>query len=458
MRRRHAFTLVELLVAMALIILIMSVLSQAFITATSTLRDLKALGDMAERLRGVKGMLVRDLAADHFTARTRLSDPTFWANGPPPEGFFRIWQGSPGIDEGPDPANLDPRSKLLHSFRSTDHMLHFTVKLRGNLRSDFMSASVPLIFQSGVPQPLLIAPTLGNPDRRYQDSGSYNAQWAEVGYFLRPVPDQTGNPETAGGTPLFALYRRQRLAVPDNSLVQDPNNPAYTLAEVYERVPNPAAPNTFVYFNRYLEMSTTPVVPPPASAPTTPVRFNSPLDLTMPGRRFGALPSSPPNLNYAGLLTGGTTYPLMGEENGRYQAADLILTDVLSFDVRVLLFGGTDFVDLFDPSVQIFNNNTNPNPRFYNAVNAAARQLPAVFDTWSSVTDDTYNYGFDPALNPTATPPGTVAWTFPGTDRTIPLYQNRDGQTIRITAIQITIRVWDFKTKQARQITIGQDL
>ncbi len=418
MRRRHAFSLVELLVAMALIILIMSVLSQAFITATASVRDLKALGDLAERLRGAKAALVRDLAADHFEGRKRLSDPTFWNNGPPAEGFFRIWQGSPGIDEGPD-LESPAGSKLLHSFRSTDHMLHFAVKLRGNLRSDFFSASVP----NGSP---LLSPSLGLPDRRYQDSpNTYNSQWAEVEYFLRPVPDQSGNLESANGTPLFALYRRQQLAVPDDSLVskQAPLNPI-----------------------DYLEVSTTPGV--------NPLHFNSPLDLTMPSRRFGTSTASP-QLNLAGFpaaldqLLKRPTYPIMAEQN-----ADLLLTDVLSFDVRVLLVGGTDFVDLFDNSVQIFNNNTSPNPFYYSA---KTPNLPAVFDTWSSVTDDTFNpgYGFDPMLNNNA---GAPAWSFPGGARTIPLYQNPAGQTITIKAIQITLRVWDFKTKQARQITIVQDM
>src|SRR5438874_1473614 len=54
MRRRQlrgAFTLVELLVAMALILFIVSILSAAFTVATNSFRELKASGDMAGRLR-----------------------------------------------------------------------------------------------------------------------------------------------------------------------------------------------------------------------------------------------------------------------------------------------------------------------------------------------------------------------------------------------------------------------
>src|SRR6266851_4200165 len=143
MRRRHAFTIVELLVSMALIILIMSVLSQAFVAATASVRDLKALGDMANRLRNARATIGSDLAADHFVGRKKLSDPAFWLNGPPPEGFFRIWQGSQATATGPNNWIEGVDLDNINSYRSTDHMLHFTVKLRGNLRSDFMSASVP---------------------------------------------------------------------------------------------------------------------------------------------------------------------------------------------------------------------------------------------------------------------------------------------------------------------------
>jgi hypothetical protein len=257
------------------------------------------------------------------------------------------------------------------------------------------------------------------------------------------VLDATGNQQdNAGGTPLFALYRRQQLAVPDNSLVK------------------PQVPSNAQTVAGYLEVSTSPSPDVVNNAPF--LHFNSPLDLTMPARRFGtSIASAQQNLAgypvYADPLTRRPTYKTMAEQNANAQAADLLLTDVLSFDVRVLLAGGVDFVDLFDPSVQAFNNNTGPNPLYYNTKSAAAAVLPVVFDTWSSVTDDTFNYGFDSSLSVSGSQ-GALAWTYPGTERTIPLFQNAAGQKITIRAIQITLRVWDFKTKQARQITIVQDM
>ena len=54
MKRRSAFTIVELLVALALIMFIMAILSEAFVAGLTTFRNLKAVADMAERLRSVE--------------------------------------------------------------------------------------------------------------------------------------------------------------------------------------------------------------------------------------------------------------------------------------------------------------------------------------------------------------------------------------------------------------------
>src|SRR5262249_52868750 len=164
MKRRQAFTLVELLVAMALILFIMAILSQAFVSATDTFRNLKAAGDMAEKLRATTQLLQRDLAADHFEGKKRLSDPNFWQNGPPQQGYFQIYQGSAqttpdGTVEG---ADID----TIGSYCNTDHALAFTIKQRGNQMGDFLSASAPL---------LAMMTNFGPSEVRYQSTsgGSY---------------------------------------------------------------------------------------------------------------------------------------------------------------------------------------------------------------------------------------------------------------------------------------------
>lgn len=80
---RNAFTLIELLIAMAMIVMMMSVLSEAFIVGLETFRELKGIGDLNERLRGDAIQLREDTRSSHFetsrfignTLRTDQPDP-----------------------------------------------------------------------------------------------------------------------------------------------------------------------------------------------------------------------------------------------------------------------------------------------------------------------------------------------------------------------------------------------
>src|SRR5262249_25303957 len=98
MRRRRGFTLVELLVAMALTLFIMVILSEAFSAGLSSFRQLKAVSVMQERLRTAASILRRDLRANLFPQASGnpltvsgldLTSPTYQA---PNVGFFRLWQ------------------------------------------------------------------------------------------------------------------------------------------------------------------------------------------------------------------------------------------------------------------------------------------------------------------------------------------------------------------------------
>lgn len=82
-RVRRGFTLIELLTAMALIVLVMSALSQAFLTGLTTFAQLKGIGDLNERLRTDAVALRDDVQtanrqAEQFiadTQRTGAADP-----------------------------------------------------------------------------------------------------------------------------------------------------------------------------------------------------------------------------------------------------------------------------------------------------------------------------------------------------------------------------------------------
>jgi len=451
MRRRTAFTIIELLVSMALIVFIMAILAEAFVEGLKTFRNMKAIGDLNARLRMVQSMLRDDLSKDHFEGKRRLSDPYFWTSGPPKEGFFRVWHGSQlGVQGQPFyiEGGLGGSPDGIPSYYATDHALQYTVKKRGNNRQDFYSAAVP------ANSPLR---SLGTPDSRYQDTNangtlaSYNSQWAEVAWFLRP----TGT--TAGAQPLFTLYRRQRVVVPSTVLVIVATGQQVDLN--YQAPPGVAPwPLPLASKSDYLEVST-------SISQQGKLFFNSPRDLTVPQRRFGMNPDfaltsggvpyhpysqpvpSPLNANslsqlWYPILALGPNPPLnyqspnwrLDDEDGTaalqnngtspasMEGQDVILTDVLSFAV-IPIFSGVPTAD-FPPQYQ--------NVNFPPGV--------SVFDTWSSQADDVYDYTL-----------WDVGSALPTSGTLVP----NEGV---ITGLQISIRVWDAKTTQTRQITIIQDL
>src|SRR5437870_4591559 len=112
-RRRPAFTLVEMLVATALILFMMYILASAFESGLKAFRTLKVQGDLQERLRQAVTVIRMDLSAPHFGGDTspdvqgpylsdqRLNDQN-WL--PSQKGYFRIAMPNlPGTLEGLDP-------------------------------------------------------------------------------------------------------------------------------------------------------------------------------------------------------------------------------------------------------------------------------------------------------------------------------------------------------------------
>src|SRR5262249_16224671 len=141
MRCRRGFTLIELIVAMGLIVIVLTVLAQAFGKGLETFGRLKALGDMADRLRAAAHVIRRDLRDEHFEGSFRLSANDFGTLRRPSAGFFAIKQFAPSVLEG--------QSNGINSYCSPppvppgSHVLYFTVKRRGNTEQDFFYANVP---------------------------------------------------------------------------------------------------------------------------------------------------------------------------------------------------------------------------------------------------------------------------------------------------------------------------
>jgi hypothetical protein len=432
-----------MMVAMALTMFIMVILSQAFATGVDVFGQLKAIGDMEENLRAASTSLRTDLAADHFEAKRRLSDPDFYIN-PPRQGFVRIYAAAAPSFEGSDGQLTDPVTKVQYftnaSFSSSTCVLHMMVKRRGNRRQDFFSASVPsLTYPLGSPLLDVSNKTnfFGQPaDARLQDNvNTYTSQWAEVAYFLV----QTGTTVTpgvvgTGGTPLYALYRVERVVVPDNSFLNwaNANGLANTpVTFVPSPVPAGLPAGTQPSAVAYAQMSWNVV----GTAPNQTMYFNNPHDLVKPANRsifFGTAGSLavPAGFTLDTSTTTGQANALT--EGGR--GAALVIGNVVSFHVRGLLSTAPTVNQsqriYYTPPAIVFGNPpttlNNPGPDF---------------------ADILFDSGATPPLTTLTVPP--VALTVNG---------QANGSPWSISAIAITIRIWDQKTQQARQITVTQDM
>jgi type II secretory pathway pseudopilin PulG len=249
--RRSGLTLVEMLIALALTIFLMAILSEAFVVGLNSMSRLKALSDLETQLRITANLLRKDLQADHFEGGRRLSrltasgqpvpnipnvgnflvTPTNTANlqafrlglvqnyrlVPPEKGFFRYVEqsgnqngnqiaGGPSVVvEGNDPFLAVPR----WSMRDVDDELHFTVRRNGNDSSDMFFGRVPF----GSPLDFI-----GRPGARYDNvgtpDGTFSSQWAEVSYYV--VFDTTEQWFENGQPRFYAnLIRRENLLVPE---------------------------------------------------------------------------------------------------------------------------------------------------------------------------------------------------------------------------------------------------
>ncbi len=411
-RTRSAFSLVEMMIALALTMFIVLILTQAFVTSLDAFSALKSLGTMQNNLRIVANRLQADLQFDHFEGKRRLSDPDLLTTRPR-QGYFYIYQGAavnplnanPNLDatqsdyviEGWDnswgtaPA-LPPPAPVpdMYSYRAGNQWLAMTVKLRGNRPEDVFSALVPTssqlwqsnsnyfnqsttgLFQNSSTQ------NIGG-----QSYSNFNSQWAEVYYFLVRT-GTTDNPTdiTSQGTAtnLYALYRAQYLLVP---------NP---IAANNLPVPNPNAGN-----------------PPPNSSYANVswtsnggnLVFNAPEDVASIGTNRVLRMQPGLNLAYPVKSLTSEQWPPLAPAPQVPSGATLLQSNVVSFQVQVFTQKPES---LPGPEFQDVNDNNPP--------------VPAAYGVYDTATATSYN----------------------------------------IVAVKITIRIFDPATKMARQVSVIQDM
>jgi len=528
-RNRRGFTLVELMVAAALAITIMWILSESFKMGIDFARNARSTGDMMTQLNNAGQILTRDLQAPHFlvsdsppvvagamrnasTTATIASQMPDMLTAPllapqlnsglanltsykPPNGYFML------VSPPPIP---NPPTKSYASF--PDNAENFTVSTTNPVTTGTLGGAqlaFSVFLPQGLPQNQFVATANGQ---------IYYSRAAEVGYFLgspqgagqpigftTPMSDVTTGlalqqPNlNATGQPLYNLYRRQRLVAENSDFAQSqprvaPDPPNLNAAVLPTTNGKPNGPPNPYYDPTASDVISFTVIPPagPGKSPTYQVNqmstFGSAIagptaiSLSTPPSRFG--PLGPGNTSLVpGLvpLAPLTTPGRIGD--------DILLTNVLSFEVlatwvpapysypdnpppyktqivpatiqpgirQLPLTPGTPPQAIPSPRPFTVTNNT-PMPNIpgapkYTATNKPFNSnypfdylpqlnlnpsLPNMFDTWFTITrpNGTWNNFAAAPNNP---------WLIP--------------MPARITGLQITIRIYDPKTNQARQNT-----
>ena len=449
---RSGFTLVELMVAMALSLFLMTILSEAFAVSMDTFRGLRAIGDMQDSLRTGLRQMRDDLSAAHFEGNRKLSDNGFFAE-PRRDGFFYMKGSAPtlaGVDnviEGYD-------GNTIASTRAVDHVLHFhTIRRSGNRPSNFFLGGSVLHAPFG--------PASTYRRRAYRAGQQFAGNLLLAGgdrhehqpRRLRPRPRPPTSAPSGPRSPTswnpfwIPCIRRQAppagsidVATPGAAASSTPVN-LYNLYRIeFLVLPYADGVSTNLVSATYLpafSMWTSPVM-------TTP-QFASPNDLANIGinRTFNPNTAvqidttrSPP-LRYAGLPA------------TQFKQLSLVASNVTSFQVSLIVQQAA--CSFPDP-------NQNPDPTYLEPNLVKDRVKPIVF------LDDMPNYTYatnaaGPAIDSatTTTPPwaGPNGKGPPWTAATPPV---GTGPPARIMGIQIRLRIYDPASGLSRQNTLVQAL
>ena len=424
---RAGFTLVELLVAMALILFIMSIVSVAFVDSTESFRLFRARAELSEKLRFITQTLRTDLRANHFENNRRLSDPDFWEQGPPKAGYFRIEQFS----QGTGTPTMDGDS-ILTAGPNDKHVLMLSSFLQGQDYRGFHSISDASL------NPLRnwLSANGFNSDSRLETGNSYNSPDAEVAWFLGGVRlsnmaavtqyDFAKNAASFDrldasdlGVTLFKLYRRVSPMLPcDPSAAPEPGFDPSGLNRVSVVAPSIAA--TVGSNKRRFNCVTSQMDP----------------NVDVPVRRFSGRFMAANNTVTGWKSSSFNTY-LSNDSVSPGAAADyaVIADNVLSFSVEVWPDGSNGFTDVRS---------------------GFGSSLPggqAVFDTWCGrPVDPTWGVNADFASYTGNNKPKWRDVTDPSCVPMTSFLAN--GLPKRLLAVRITIRLYDLNTKSTWQATV----
>jgi len=425
--RRPGFTLVELMVAAALTILIMAVVTVAFRAGLETLSHLRSMGELAEKLRVAQDRLRSDLDSEHFSRGSssgplRLSDLRYerLSNGgyemvPPTGGFFMLRQGTTGSTYEGNEADGFP------STRSTNHVLGMAVYRAGKNPSDLFSVDVGTLAPSSLVLGQLLAQSVTDA---IPGSGIMASNWAEVYWFL-------GNPQTVGTNTVFTLYRRVRLMT-KTAVSMDSTDAAKLTGILSIRQ---TGPSTF--------------------------ETNTPESIRNPANRLYATPTQLPST---------LALPSSGSPSSQYYGDDVVLTGVVSFEVKAAYTTGADSGVTTAVSASFRRART----RINHPILAPYIDRPLPLDEYVPLPAGqpqgfiNHDYPFDdlPPVSPATHPTGSPylgqlyfdTWhlnpEFNHFAAPTPATLNSMPNPIRVSAVQVKFRVFEGKNNMTRQATI----
>jgi type II secretory pathway pseudopilin PulG len=250
---RSGFTLVEMLVAVALTLFILGLFAMLMQSAMQGVRDAKGINAVDQKLRNAVTLIKADLRQVYLAnGGTRFSPAELFTRRDrvPTAGYFSLYENSRALPQGMDqygnPISID-----------FDDVVAMTVARRGDSASEMFYGRANLygsnatVNGAGVDIGTYLDNLWNSPASRFDVPSNQlvTSRFAEVIYFARPQgetptlfdvvgdpwylgnnqsngttpPDPTFNPQQLPNTPkTFTLYRRQLLVLDDESL----NRPA----------------------------------------------------------------------------------------------------------------------------------------------------------------------------------------------------------------------------------------
>jgi prepilin-type N-terminal cleavage/methylation domain-containing protein len=209
---RRGFSLVEMLVVLAITALVLSLLASAYVMELRAIRSAKGLIEMDEQLTAAERQIRYYLRLPHFEGNRRVSE--IGSSWTPSEGYFEVFDGGPS-----DPATSD--------------WMRFTVRLPGNRPDEWYATSVPVTNTNtaGEAYPLIGVPLYKYPTSPVPPPATppspppYLAQWLEVAFFLSQQMDPDDptkqmatvpldHPGYGNAAKLYRLHLRKAALVP----------------------------------------------------------------------------------------------------------------------------------------------------------------------------------------------------------------------------------------------------